>query len=78
SYEGAAAAFEPFDALRAPDPATRSEIAALLAAASADRPAFVVCNNKAEGCAALSIRALAEEVVAARVDTIAREGADPR
>ncbi|MFM9146432.1 MAG: DUF72 domain-containing protein [Phycisphaerales bacterium] len=78
SYEGAAAAFEPYDRLQAPDPATRSEIAALLAAASADRPAFVVCNNKAEGCAALSIRALAEEVVAARMATIAREGADPR
>ncbi|MFM9179972.1 MAG: DUF72 domain-containing protein, partial [Phycisphaerales bacterium] len=78
SYEGAAAAFEPYDRLQAPDPATRSEIAALLAAASADRPAFVVCNNKAEGCAALSIRALAEEIVAARMATIAREGADPR
>ncbi|MBU3683775.1 MAG: DUF72 domain-containing protein [Phycisphaerales bacterium] len=78
SYEGAAAAFEPYDALQAPDPATRAEIASLLAAASADRPAFVVCNNKAEGCAALSIRALAEEVVAAGTDTIARQGADPR
>ena len=78
SYEGAAAAFEPYDALRAPDPATRAEIAGLLAAASADRPAFVVCNNKAEGCAALSVRALAEEVVAAGMDTIAREGPDSR
>ena len=78
SYEGAAAAFEPYDALRAPDPATRAEVASLLATASADRPAFVVCNNKAEGCAALSVRALAEEVVAAHVATISREGADSR
>jgi uncharacterized protein YecE (DUF72 family) len=78
SYDGAAAAFEPYDALRAPDPATRAEIASLLACASEDRPAFVVCNNKAEGCAALSVRALAEEVVAAHTATIAPEGADPR
>ena len=78
SYEGAAAAFEPYDALRAPDPATRSEIASLLANASASRPAFVVCNNKAEGCAALSVRALAEEVAADATATIAQEGADSR
>jgi uncharacterized protein YecE (DUF72 family) len=78
SYDGAAAAFEPYDALRAPDPATRAEIASLLACASAVRPAFVVCNNKAEGCAALSVRALAEEVVSAHTATIAPEGADPR
>ena len=78
SYEGAAAAFEPYDALRAPDPTTRAEIVSLLAAATADRPAFVVCNNKAEGCAALSIRALAEEIVSARTATIGAEGADSR
>jgi uncharacterized protein YecE (DUF72 family) len=78
SYEGAAAAFEPYDALHAPDPATRAEISSLLAAATSERPAFVVCNNKAEGCAALSIRAIAEEVVASGVDTIAREGTESR
>ena len=78
SYEGAASAFEPYDALRAPDPATRAEIASLLAAASPARPAFVVCNNKAEGCAALSVRALAEEVVAAGTATIGPEGVDSR
>jgi uncharacterized protein YecE (DUF72 family) len=78
TYEGAAAEFEPYDALRSPDPATRSEIASLLADASPDRPAFVICNNKAEGCAALSIRALAEEIVSARTATIGSEGADSR
>jgi uncharacterized protein YecE (DUF72 family) len=78
SYEGAASAFEPYDALRAPDPATRAEIASLLANASASRPAFVVCNNKAEGCAALSVRALAEEVAAADTATIGPEGVAPR
>jgi uncharacterized protein YecE (DUF72 family) len=78
SYEGAASAFEPYDALRAPDPATRAEIVSLLASASPARPAFVVCNNKAEGCAALSVRALAEEVVADETATIAAEGVDSR
>ena len=78
TYEGAAAAFEPYDELRSPDPATRSEIASLLADASPDRAAFVICNNKAEGCAALSIRALAEEIVSARAATIGAEGADSR
>lgn len=78
SYEGAASAFEPYDALRAPDPATRAEIVSLLAAASPARPAFVVCNNKAEGCAALSVRALAEEVVAGGTATIGPEGVDSR
>jgi uncharacterized protein YecE (DUF72 family) len=78
SYEGAASAFEPYDALRAPDPATRAEIVSLLASASAARPAFVVCNNKAEGCAALSVRALAEEVVAGDTSTIGPEGVDSR
>ena len=76
SHDGAAAAFAPYDALRAPDPATRSEVASLLANASADRPAFVVCNNKAEGCAALSVLALAEEVTAADTARIACEGVD--
>jgi uncharacterized protein YecE (DUF72 family) len=78
SYEGAASAFEPYDALRAPDPATRAEIVSLLASASPERPAFVVCNNKAEGCAALSVRALAEEVVAGGTATIDPEGVDSR
>ena len=78
SYEGAASAFEPYDSLRAQDPATRAEIVSLLAAASPARPAFVVCNNKAEGCAALSVRALAEEVVAGGTATIGPEGVDSR
>ena len=78
SYESAASAFGPYDALRAPDPATRAEIVSLLASASPARPAFVVCNNKAEGCAALSVRALAEEVVAGGTATIGPEGVDSR
>jgi uncharacterized protein YecE (DUF72 family) len=78
SYEGAASVFEPYDALRAPDPATRAEIVSLLASASPERPAFVVCNNKAEGCAALSVRVLAEEVVAGETATISPEGVDSR
>jgi len=64
TYDEASAAFEPFDRLQAPDPATRAEIVDLLAACGPGRPGFVVCNNKAEGCAALSVRAIAEELAA--------------
>lgn len=64
SYDEASAAFEPFDRMLAPDPATRAEVVDLLAGCGPGRPGYVVCNNKAEGCAALSVRALAEELVA--------------
>ena len=62
TYQDASAAFEPFDRMLAPDPAVRAEVAALLSGADSSRPGFVVCNNKAEGCAALTVRALAEEL----------------
>lgn len=64
TYDEASAAFEPFDRLQAPDPATRAEVVDLLSACGPGRPGFVVCNNKAEGCAALSVRAIAEELAA--------------
>ena len=64
TYEGASVAFEPFDRLRAPDAATRAEVVDLLAGRGPGRPGFVVLNNKAEGCAALSVRAIAEELAA--------------
>ena len=57
-------AFEPFDRIRAPDPATRRDVMDLLAGCGPGRPGYVVCNNKAEGCAALSVRAIAEELAA--------------
>jgi hypothetical protein len=44
-----------------PDEEMRREVAALaLAAASEHRPVYILVNNKAEGCAPLTIRALAE------------------
>lgn len=66
SYEAASDRFEPFNELRAPDPAVRAEIAALLALASPARPGFAVCNNKAEGSAVLTVERLAAEIAAAR------------
>lgn len=66
TYEAAASALEPYDRIQAPDAPVRAEIAALLQACSPARPGFVVINNKAEGCAALSVEALAREVVAGR------------
>ncbi len=71
TYQDASAAFEPFDRMLAPDPAVRAEVAALLSGADSSRPGFVVCNNKAEGCAALTVRALAEELAQDGAATIA-------
>jgi hypothetical protein len=64
TYDEASLAFEPFDRIRAPDPATRTEVVGLLEGCGCGRPGYVVCNNKAEGCAALSVRAIAEELAA--------------
>lgn len=62
-YGAAKDAFAPFDKLVAPDPSTRTALAKLIAATvRAGQPAFVTVNNKAEGSAPLSVRALAEEL----------------
>lgn len=59
-YAEARARFQPFDRLREPDPAARAEIVDLVAEALAqDRDVYVIANNKAEGCAPLSLLALA-------------------
>ncbi len=64
-YGAAKDAFAPFDKLVAPDPSTRTALAKLIAATvRADQPVFVTVNNKAEGCAPLSVRALAQELAA--------------
>lgn len=53
----------PFSALQQPDPLTREGIANLVMAAVRGRQrAYVVANNKAEGCAPLSMKALAERI----------------
>ncbi|RJS92403.1 DUF72 domain-containing protein [Salinisphaera sp. Q1T1-3] len=66
-YEKARADYAPFDTLIDPDPATRDALARVIAGTTgAGQPAFVTINNKAEGSAPCSVRALAEAVIAAR------------
>lgn len=65
-YEAARSRFLPFNRLAEPDLATRTDIATLVSKALAhDVPAFVLINNKAEGCAPASIFELARAVLAA-------------
>jgi uncharacterized protein YecE (DUF72 family) len=53
--------FAPFDRLVDPDEAMRTDVLDLIRRASATRrPSFILVNNKAEGSAPLTIRALAE------------------
>ncbi|HKO48776.1 MAG TPA: DUF72 domain-containing protein [Polyangiaceae bacterium] len=62
-YEAARSRFLPFNRLLEPDLPTRSEIALLVSKALAhDVPAFVLINNKAEGCAPASILELARAI----------------
>lgn len=54
-------ALSPFDRLSDPDPAMRRQVVRLVRdSAAAGRFVYVLVNNKAEGCAPLTIRALAE------------------
>jgi uncharacterized protein YecE (DUF72 family) len=62
-YEAAKDRYQPFDRLVDEDQASRERIAvAVLDALVAERPAFVIANNKAEGSAPLSIFRLAERI----------------
>jgi uncharacterized protein YecE (DUF72 family) len=64
-YEAARARFLPFNRLALPDLPTRADIATLVSKALAhDVPAFVLVNNKAEGCAPASIVELARAIAA--------------
>ncbi len=66
-YEGAKARFAPFSHLQAEDRQNRPAIVSLCRrAVAAARPAYIIANNKAEGCAPASLFRLAEEIVAAR------------
>ncbi|MCW7539829.1 DUF72 domain-containing protein [Aquabacterium sp. A7-Y] len=63
-YEPARAQFAPFNAIKAPDPATRQVLAKVVAAtALAGHAVFVTVNNKAEGSAPLSLWELAKTVL---------------
>ena len=64
-YEAARDRYRPFDRLVDEDPPARAAIAArCVAAAAAQRPAYVVINNKAEGSAPLSAFQLAAVIAA--------------
>ncbi len=53
-------AFAPFDRIRAPDPVLRMDLVRLMhTALELNTPAFVVINNRTEGCSPLTIAALA-------------------
>ena len=54
-----------FDQMRDPDPDTRAALARVIRGTTgAGQKAYVTVSNQAEGCAPLSIRALAEAIVA--------------
>ena len=66
SYEGAKAAYAPFDRLVDPDPTARQKIIALATRAlAAGEDVTIIVNNKAEGSAPQSIVELAREFAAA-------------
>lgn len=65
-YEDAAERYAPYDQLVDQDPHTRSQLAKVIAAtAQAGHPAYVTVSNEAEGCAPLSVMALARAVTIA-------------
>ncbi len=67
SYEIARARFAPFTHLQAEDRSNRPAIAAMCRRAlAAGRPAYVIANNKAEGCAPQTLFRLAEEMLSPR------------
>lgn len=65
SYEGAKAAYAPFDRLVDPDPVARQKLVGLARGAlAAGRDVTIIVNNKAEGSAPQSIVELAREFAA--------------
>ena len=66
AYEEAKARYQPFTRLVDEDIPNRVSLARLcLEAADRGKPAFVIANNKAEGCAPLTLFKLAEQIVLA-------------
>lgn len=65
-YRAAQQRYDPFDKLVDEDPETRRILARMAAAAfQAGRRVWITANNKAEGCAPLTVLKLAEEIAAA-------------
>jgi uncharacterized protein YecE (DUF72 family) len=62
-------ALHPFAELKDPQPEMRADCVSLLnRALGAARPGFVIVNNKAEGCAPLTVRAIAKALVSSLQD----------
>jgi uncharacterized protein YecE (DUF72 family) len=62
-YENAQQTYAPYDRMMDPDPQTRAVLARVIAGTvNAGQLAYVSLSNKAEGCAPLSVIALAREV----------------
>jgi uncharacterized protein YecE (DUF72 family) len=60
-------AYAPFDRIVLPQPEMREDVARLaLACEESSSELFVLANNKAEGCAPLTLRAVAETIIAWR------------
>ena len=65
SYATMKEAYKPFDKIVKPQPQMREDVLRLIRLAlEAHSPAFVIVNNKAEGCSPASIEALARALVA--------------
>ncbi len=65
SYSTAVETFAPYDHVQDENPELRSDLAALAKAALELRvPAYLIVNNRAEGCAPLTITAVARQLVA--------------
>jgi uncharacterized protein YecE (DUF72 family) len=63
TYAEAVDAFAPYDHVQEENPALRGDLAALAKAALEMRiPAYLLVNNRAEGCAPLTIAAVAERI----------------
>lgn len=65
SYAQAVDAFAPYDRIQDENPSLRGDLVALARAALEMRvPAYLIVNNRAEGCAPLTIAAVAERLTA--------------
>jgi uncharacterized protein YecE (DUF72 family) len=64
TYEERRARLEPFDRIRDPQPELRADVVRLARACIADgRELYVIVDNKVEGCAPLTVRAMASLLV---------------
>lgn len=64
SYEQAVKLFSPYSAIKRPNPEMRRDVQRLVRRAlERSSEAYIIVNNRAEGCAPLTIRAIAEAIV---------------